>query len=289
VIWLLGRAGLLGAELARAFAGERLEFVGTGHELDVHSREALSGFARGRTIDWIVNCAAYTDVDGAEEPDQRELCFGANAAGPGYLAELAAGIGARILQLSSDYVFDGERARPYLESDPIAPLGVYGRSKAEGEARVAAACPEHVILRSSWLYGEGKDNFVSTMLALMRERERLGVIADQRSCPTSVPELARAIVAIVRATTPAYGIFHCAGSGTASRYELALEAQRLGAERGLPVGDCVLEPVASAAFHAAARRPAYSVLDCGKLRDAYGIELPEWRRSLASYLGGLAE
>jgi dTDP-4-dehydrorhamnose reductase len=282
MIWLAGRGGLLGSEVAKALAEAGLEFAGSGREVDIRDPGALAGFAAGKNLDWIVNCAAYTAVDGAE--DEADLAFALNAEGPDNLARLAAGLGARILHVSTDYVFDGSGARPYREEDPVAPLGAYGRSKAAGEERVRAACPEHVILRTAWLYGRGGGDFVSALLGLLRSKGRAGVVADQVGSPTYAGDLARAIAAIAGSPAPVFGIFHYANRGEASRYEFALEIKRLGVEYGILPRDCAVEALTAREYPAKARRPAYSALSTDKIREAYGLKIPEWRESLALFL-----
>jgi dTDP-4-dehydrorhamnose reductase len=282
MIWLAGRGGLLGSEVAKALAEAGLEFAGSGREVDIRDPGALAGFAAGKNLDWIVNCAAYTAVDGAE--DEADLAFALNAEGPDNLARLAAGLGARILHVSTDYVFDGSGARPYREEDPVAPLGAYGRSKAAGEERVRAACPEHVILRTAWLYGRGGGDFVSALLGLLRSKGRAGVVADQVGSPTYAGDLARAIAAIAGSPAPVFGTFHYANRGEASRYEFALEIKRLGVEYGILPRDCAVEALTAREYPAKARRPAYSALSTDKIREAYGLKIPEWRESLALFL-----
>ncbi len=282
MIWLVGNKGMLGSEVAAALAEAGQEHIGSDREVDILDPAALAAFVRGRDISWIVNCAAYTAVDKAE--DEPELARRLNAEGPGNLAALAAGIGGRILQLSTDYVFDGSGSRPYLEDDPVNPSGVYGKTKAEGEDRVRAACREHVILRTAWLYGRGGSNFVLTMLRLMGSKEKIGVVADQKGTPTSAVDLARAIATVVGSAAPRFGTFHYTNLGETTWYEFALEIQALGRERGLLVRDCAVEALSSAQYPSKVKRPSYSVLSKERIREAYGLKIPEWRESLALFL-----
>jgi dTDP-4-dehydrorhamnose reductase len=229
VIWLVGDKGMLGTELAGLLAASGLEFEGTDREVDILDPRALAFFAAGKKIEWIVNCAAYTAVDRAE--DEAEHCSKLNAEGPANLAGLARSVGAKILHISTDYVFDGSGSEPKLEADPVSPIGVYGRTKAEGEARLRAACSEHVIVRTAWLYGKHGPNFVYTMLKAMGAKERIGVVADQRGTPTYAKDLAGAIVKILRSPHPEFGTFHFTDSGKTSWYDFAVEIQRLGRHR----------------------------------------------------------
>jgi dTDP-4-dehydrorhamnose reductase len=286
VIWLAGNRGMLGTELARALEAAGVEQVGSDRELSILDPEALAAFARDKKITWIVNCAAYTAVEKAE--DEAPLCTALNAEGPENLARLAASIGARILHISTDYVFDGSGTRPYREDDPVAPIGVYGRSKAEGEARLRAACPEHIILRTAWLYGEHGANFVYTMLRLMRSKERIGVVADQRGSPTWAADLGAAILRIVSGAEgngPRFGTYHFTDEGETSWWEFACEIHRLGRLHGLLERDCAIDALTTAQYPTKVRRPAYSVLSKEAIRAAFGLDIPEWRGSLGRFIG----
>jgi dTDP-4-dehydrorhamnose reductase len=286
MIWLIGDKGMLGAELAGAIAAAGLECEGTDREVDILDPGALADFARGRRIEWIVNCAAYTAVEKAE--DESELCRRLNADGAGNIAAAARSAGARLLHISTDYVFDGTGSRPYLEEDPVAPSGVYGRTKAEGEDRVRAEAPEHVILRTAWLYGRHGPNFVFTMLRLMRAKERIGVVADQRGSPTYADDLASAIVAILRAPRPEFGTFHFSDLGETSWHGFAEEIHRLGRERGILERDCAIDALTTEQYPTRVKRPAYSVLSKAKILAAYGLAIPEWQAALSAFISRIA-
>jgi dTDP-4-dehydrorhamnose reductase len=286
MVWLIGDKGMLGTELADALAAAGMDLVGTDRDVDILDPVALSAFSEGKKIEWVVNCAAYTAVEKAEE--EAELCARLNADGPENIAMTARSMGARLLHISTDYVFDGSGSRPYLEEDPVAPIGVYGRTKAEGEARVRAACPEHVIVRTAWLYGKHGPNFVHTMLKSMREKERIGVVADQFGTPTYAADLAEAIAAILCASRGVYGTFHFTDLGETSWYEFALAIRRLGRERGILERDCEIDPLTTAQYPTRVKRPAYSVLSKMKIVAAYGLSIPTWERSLSVFLKDIA-
>jgi dTDP-4-dehydrorhamnose reductase len=282
MIWLVGNKGMLGSEVTAALVEAGFDLVGSDREVDILDPEALAGFAEGKSLSWIVNCAAYTAVDKAE--DEAALAMRINAEGPQNLALLASRVGARILHMSTDYVFDGKGARPYAEDDPVNPTGSYGRSKAEGEARVRSACPEHVILRTAWLYGKAGSNFVATMLRLMATKERVGVVADQRGTPTYAVDLAGAIAAIVGSAEPRFGTFHYTNLGETCWYEFALEIERLGLEYGILSRECPIDALTTEEYPTKAKRPAYSVLSKKKILDAYGLLIPEWKESLTLFM-----
>lgn len=235
------------------------------------------------SADVIVNAAAYTAVDKAES--EPEIATAINGAAAGAIARAAASRGAPVIQLSTDYVFDGALARPYREDDPLAPINAYGRSKLAGEFAVAAANPRYVVLRTAWVYSPFSANFVRTMLRLGETRDTVRVVADQLGSPTSAFDTADAILAIARRLTAAPseaslgGVFHLVGSGEASWADFAeaifAQAQRFGRA---PV---TVARIATADYPTPAKRPANSRLDTGKLRAVYGVSPPDWRDSLA--------
>jgi dTDP-4-dehydrorhamnose reductase len=260
---------MLGRDLMR-LAGD--DAVGLGSaDADVTDEAAVETAVRGAAPQVVVNCAAFTDVDGAEAaPEQAQRV---NGVGPGNVAASAARAGAAVIHVSTDYVFDGRKREPYVESDEPNPLSVYGRSKLAGEEAAAAANPRHFVVRTSWLFGAGRDNFPETMLRLARERGELRVVADQVSAPTWTGHLAEGLLRLAR--TKAYGVHHMAAAGEGSRFDLARETlERAGV-------DAPVEPVKAADLPRPAARPAYSVL-ASERPDA--IRLPPWREGLDAYL-----
>jgi dTDP-4-dehydrorhamnose reductase len=254
---------MLGREVVRA-ASEHDVVALTHAELDVTDRDAVAAAAEDRVV---INCAGFTDVDGAEADEEAATVL--NGAAPGHLAAVA----RAIVHPSTDYVFDGTKRTPYVESDPTGPRSAYGRSKLAGEQAVAAANPRHFIVRTSWLFGVGGKNFVDTMLGLAGERDQLKVVADQVGCPTYAAHLARALVEL--AEGDAYGIHHVAGAGECSWFDFATEIFRRAEV------DTRLVPCTTEEYPLPAPRPAYSVLGSER-PDA--IRLPSWRDGLAAYL-----
>lgn len=282
MIWLIGCKGMLGTELSEALQRSALPFVSSDREVSITDQKALSNFAAGKGIRWIVNCAAYTSVDRAE--DEVDACRALNVAGPENIANTAEEIGASFLHMSTDYVFDGMGNQPYREEDPTEPTGVYGRSKVDGEQAALATCSHTVILRTAWLYGKHGPNFVHTMLRLMKERDSLGVVADQKGSPTWARDLAETIVAILRSPTPSYGIYHYTDGGETTWFDFAREIQRLGREQGLLSKACEVLPLTSEQYPTKARRPAYSVLSKNKVIETYRVRLPNWQDSLRCFM-----
>ncbi|MCZ0732766.1 dTDP-4-dehydrorhamnose reductase [Phreatobacter sp. AB_2022a] len=281
-----GRQG----QIAQALAGlirPDVTIVALGRpDVDIRDRISLDrAIARNRP-DIVVNAAAYTAVDKAESDSV--LAFAINAEGAGHVAAAAEAAGLPVLHLSTDYVFAGDKDDAYRETDPVAPLNVYGRSKHVGELAVAAANPAHAILRTAWVYGPHGTNFLTTMLRLAGERDSLRVVADQRGTPTHAGDLAEAILIAARAVTAApkaenwRGLFHVAGTGETSWAGFATEIFRQSAARGGPSAH--VEPIATADYPTPARRPANSRLDAGRFHTTFGHVLPHWTSGVARCL-----
>lgn len=281
MIWVVGDKGMLGTELGLRMDALGQPWTGSDREVDILDPAALRAFAEGKDIRWIVNCAAYTAVDRAE--DEEVLALRLNAEGPENLALLGASIGARILQISTDYVFPGTAGAPIPEDASVDPRGAYGRTKAEGERRVLSAASDSVVLRTAWLYGKHGPNFVYTMLRLMREKERIGVVTDQRGSPTWARDLADAILDLTTLPAVPGGVYHYTDDGQTTWHAFALSIHRLGRELGILDRDCVVQAITTDQYPTKARRPAYSVLDKGKVR-ALGISVPPWEESLRLFL-----
>jgi dTDP-4-dehydrorhamnose reductase len=253
---------MLGQDVVRVAANDAAPL--TRAELDVTDADAVREVLTGSTV---INCAAYTDVDGAESDPG--LAHAVNAVGANNVAHAA----ERVLYVSTDYVFDGKKREPYVESDPIEPLSVYGASKAAGERATADANANHLIVRSSWLFGVGGKNFVETMLALGKKNDELRVVNDQVGCPTFSGHLADALVRLARGDQR--GVLHVAATGSCSWFDFARE---IFSRAGF---DCRVKPCTSDEFPRPARRPAYSVLASERGAPA----LPAWQDGLDAYLG----
>jgi len=276
-VLLCGANGQLGAELRRAApAWARLEATDR-ESLDVSDADAVLRLVERIRPRLILNAAAYTAVERAE--DERELAFAVNARGPHNLARAAAAAGAKLVHVSTDYVFDGTSRRPYRPEDPVAPLGAYGASKAEGEKALGA---HSLVIRSSWLYGAHGANFVHTMLRLMSEREEVRVIADQVGSPTWARGLAHAIWLATEASLA--GMHHYADAGETSWHGFAAAILEEARALGMELRARRVIPIASSDYPSKVRRPAYSVLDCSALARALGIELVPWRDNLRRML-----
>lgn len=271
---ITGANGQLGNEmrvLSEQYTGFTYFFTDID-ELDICDEQAIEVFVTQNQIDIIVNCAAYTAVDNAE--DNIELCRKLNSTAPGYLARAAQKRGAGIIQVSTDYVFDGTNHTPYTEDEPTCPASVYGSTKLEGELNVMNGCEKAAVVRTAWLYSTFGNNFVKTMIRLGRERETLGVIFDQAGTPTYARDLASAIFAMInKGIVP--GIYHFSNEGVCSWYDFTKTIHRLAG-----ITTCKVNPLHTADYPTKAARPHYSVLDKTKIKNTYHIEIPYWEESL---------
>ena len=241
-------------------------------ELDITSQDAIEAFVNENEVDGIVNCAAYTAVDKAEE--NQKLCHLLNAVAPGYLAAAIEKRGGWMIQISTDYVFDGTNHTPYVETDPVCPNSVYGSTKLDGEKAVTAACRQAMIIRTAWLYSTFGNNFVKTMIRLGKEKPALGVIFDQIGTPTYARDLAVAIFAAINQGVKP-GLYHFSNEGVISWYDFTKAIHRIAGIKG-----CHVRPLHTEEYPTPANRPHYSVLDKTKIKQTYGIEVPYWEESL---------
>jgi len=284
-ILLTGRNGQVGWELERALPALG-ELIATDRAiLDLADPEAIRRVVRDAEPEVIVNAAAYTAVDQAESDP--ELAMRINGIAPGVLAEEAKRLGALLVHYSTDYVFDGTKAEPYLEADATKPINVYGATKLEGERAILAAGCRHLILRASWVYSLRGANFLLTVLRLARQRARIRIVADQHGTPTSATLIAdattRALRACAAGSAGPRAIFHLATARVASRHEFAVEAIRL---LGL---QCIVEQATSGEFPLPARRPALSALATARFERAFDVVLPDWRADLEQCLRPIRE
>jgi dTDP-4-dehydrorhamnose reductase len=271
-ITIFGATGLLGKALKREWQED--EVVGFGSkDVDIRNEEQVRKAIAQTHPEWIVNAAAYADVDGCES--NRELAFAVNSRGAANVARAAKAAQSRLLFLSTDYVFDGFASRPYETNHPRAPRSVYGKSKAQAEEEISQVLPDACIVRTSWLFGVGGKCFPDTILRIASMRREIDVVDDQRGSPTHAPDLARAIVALCR--SGASGIVHATNAGDCTWFDFA---QAIVSGAGV---NTVVKPTTSEKFVRPAERPKYSVLSPGSLKQ-YGIAMPHWKDALSNYL-----
>ena len=256
-------------------------------DFDMMDAVSLQSFVADHNPSMVVNAAAYTAVDKAESDP--ETAFAVNESGPAHLAEICHSLGIPLIHFSTDYVFDGSKTGAYLETNSVAPVGVYAKSKAAGEKRIRAILPEHIIIRTAWLYGLHGQNFVKTMLKLGRTNSTLRVVDDQVGCPTFAGDLASATLQIVGSVFSgqinAWGTYHYCNAGATSWHGFAAEIFRLSAQ--IPSYEMACQtiiPIPTSAYPTPARRPPNSVLDCRLIRDRFSLEIPHWKETLARVL-----
>lgn len=281
-ILLTGADGQVGRELAARLRHRANLLAANRAALDITDRNAVFQAASSFRPDLIINAAAYTAVDKAES--DADTAYAVNRDAVRHLAEAAAAHGAAVLHISTDYVFDGAADAPYRETDPVNPQSVYGKSKLAGEEALAA-CPRHIILRTAWVFGAHGGNFVKTMLRLGRERDSLGIVADQYGAPTPAAAIADALVAIADAVRQPdfanWGIYHYSGSPYTSWHGFAERIFQAAAAQGILPAVPQLNAIATADYPTPARRPANSRLDCGKIQNTFGIKPADWQAALA--------
>jgi len=288
---ITGGDGQLGHELFQESKTRHFDILSPSeHQMDIADIKAVKNVIDLHQPSFVINAAAYTQVDKAES--EESLAFAVNKIGCMNLAQICAKNEIPLLQVSTDYVFDGQKNMPYNESDPISPIGVYGRSKAAGETEIRSNLKEHIILRTSWLYGVRGQNFVKTILKLAGTKENIRVVSDQYGCPTNARDLAKAILTIAdkwrQQSAVAWGTYHYCGQGIVSWHEFAetiIElARRFGEVKTNRVG-----PITTADYPTKARRPAFSALDCNHIKKNFGIHPKPWRESLKSTVQRLFE
>jgi dTDP-4-dehydrorhamnose reductase len=288
-----GAKGQLGWELMRHAAEGSFSVTGVDlPEVDLCEDAQVAQTFEAARPDLVINAAAYTNVDGAES--ERALCYRVNEAVPRRLAVACRRAGIPLMHISTDFVFHDPRTTPWTESDPVSPRGVYAASKAVGEDAVKAELNQHLIVRTAWLYGIRGKNFVKTMLTLARDREEIGVVADQEGCPTFAGDLAQTLLAMAAKLAGggelAWGTYHYCGGGSTTWHGLAEAAIDL-ARRRKQVDFKLkrLKALTTAEYPTPAVRPAYSVLDCGKIEKALGIAIPTWETVLAAVIDDLVD
>ncbi|EKO3437992.1 dTDP-4-dehydrorhamnose reductase [Vibrio fluvialis] len=281
-VLITGSSGQVGHCLTERLKN-KAEILALDYEgLDITDQLAVSKTVADFKPDYIINAAAHTAVDRAEQ--EVELSNAINRDGPQYLAQAAESCGAVMLHISTDYVFDGEGEKPYIESDQTAPQGVYGQSKLAGEQAVVDECRKHLILRTAWVFGEHGNNFVKTMLRLAQTRDELNIVGDQFGGPTYAGDIADTLIAMVdyieQGQQPAWGVYHFAGMPYASWYEFAAKIFQLAEAKGVLAKQPKISSIPTSAYPTPAKRPANSRLDCSKIIKQFGIKPSDWVAAL---------
>lgn len=284
-IVLFGPHGQVGSACSQAFSDSRYELIELDRgQVDFSVPEQVYQAIHSHSPDWVINACAYTAVDKAES--EPELAFNVNGESVAQMAKACAELGIPTLHISTDYVFNGCASEPYGEDMVTDPIGVYGSSKLEGENQLRALNPKHILLRTSWVFGQQGNNFVKTMLRLAKDRDTLGVVSDQRGCPTYAGDIADVIVQLVeeyqRTGDLPWGTYHCSNRGECSWHQFALAIFEQGVNSGLLEKPPIVNPLTTEQYPTIAQRPAYSVLDCRKLESLLSRPLPSWKLGLAA-------
>ncbi|MCJ0975528.1 dTDP-4-dehydrorhamnose reductase [Pseudomonas sp. PS1] len=289
-ILVCGANGQVGHELVDRARTYGLEALGmTREQLDITRTEAVCDAVHNLGPGLVINAAAYTHVDNAEA--NAAQAYAVNRDGAASLAEACRRASIPLLHISTDYVFSGEARQPYKETDAVAPTGVYGESKLAGERVIQTALQQHLILRTSWVYGVHGHNFVKTMLRLGRQRDALSVVADQHGCPTAAASIAEVLLELakrhLKGERLAWGTYHYSGRSPCTWYDFAVEIFRQAAAKGLLDKEPKVSSISTSQYPTPARRPAWSVLDCSKFESTFGIPTHDWREELAGVLDAL--
>lgn len=311
MIWLIGSNGMLGQEIARQLDKNNISWIGSNSDVDITNSQALDSFALSHDIDagrtgnaiekgfipqkitWVINCAAYTKVDQAES--EEELAKAVNAEGAKNVARATRKIGAKLIHISTDYVYDGLGKTPYTEGMAVNPISVYGKTKLAGEEAVQKEMTKYYIIRTSWLYGSKGPSFVNKIAKAMNEKEELSIVNDQWGTPTCAMDLAQAIIKIIKTSDNAqslfgkkaaipYGIYNYSNMGEITWFDFAAKIYDLGKKYSKITNNCILKPCTTQDYPTAAKRPQYSVLSKDKITSSLKIKIPKWDESLEKFI-----
>lgn len=289
MVWLIGCEGMLGKDLWKQMKRHGIDCFVSGREVDITDRECLKAFPLGKEIRWIINCAAYTAVESAER--EKETAYRVNKTGAANVAAIADELGTKLIHISTDYVFDGNSDKGYLEEDAANPINVYGKSKWEGELAVSAACRKYFIVRTAWLYGAQGDNFIFTMLKLFQEKKAVRVVMDQFGTPTFTEDLAEFLIRIILQERDEYGIYHFTNmGGKISWYDFSRAIYKIALERGILEFGTEVEiwPISSCDYPAKVVRPTDSYLSKKKVLNTFQFSIPVWEDGLKRFFSLLA-
>jgi dTDP-4-dehydrorhamnose reductase len=273
-ILVTGANGQLGMEfraLSQYFPAFRFHFL-SRDEMSIDDERAVSAFVKENNINYFINCAAYTAVDKAES--EKDMALRINSLAPGLLATICRNENVKLIHFSTDYVFDGNGASPYKETDATCPVNFYGETKLQGENNVLENNSEALIIRTSWVYSSYGKNFVKTILRLINEKEEISVVNDQSGCPTYAADLAGLVISLIQQSKVPRGIYHFANRGVITWYEFATAIKEISGSA------CIVNPIPTTAYPTPAKRPVYSAIDTEKMRIYSSYDIPEWRISL---------
>lgn len=287
MVWLVGNRGMLGADVEELLRKGEFTYVATDIDLDITDRRLVQAFVCREQPSWIINCAAYTDVDKAE--DEENVANKINVQGVRNLGLAADLVNAAVVHISTDYVFDGESDSAYCETDTTNPIGAYGRTKLEGEAALCKVTSRCFIVRTAWMFGIHGSNFVATMLRRFKEQSEVRVIADQRGSPTFSRDLAEFVLHLVRNNADQYGIYHYTNEGMTTWFDFATAIYINAVERKLVKHRVAIVPTTTEQYPTRARRPRNSVLSKDKIKSTFNVTILPWEDALGRYLDRIAD
>jgi dTDP-4-dehydrorhamnose reductase len=290
MIWLIGNKGMLGQEVEKLFKRKRLSYLASGKEVDITNYPILQEFTKNIELAWIINCSGYTEVDKAEK--EIEKAFLINRDGVKNISKIATEKQAKLIHLSTDYVFNGEKDMPlsYTEDDKTEPINLYGESKLAGEREIKETFKKYFIIRTAWLYGIGGKNFVSTMLKLFKEKEEIKVVSDQWGSPTYTVDLAEVILKMINNDSDKFGIYHFTNEGVTNWYEFAREIYRKSKKLGIIDSnkEVKIRAVETKEYPTPAQRPKWSLLSKEKIKRELNLEIRNWEDALTDFLSFLS-
>ena len=284
MIWLIGSNGMLGSEVKSCLVSNKVNFLCTDLEVDITNENSLKTYIKSKNkyIEWVVNCSAYTAVDQAEE--KPEKAFNVNSNGVLNLTKIAKTLNAVLIHISTDYIFDGNKRSAYLEDDVPNPVGVYGKSKWQGDQHIIRDLSKYFLIRTAWLYGKNGNNFVNTMLQLSQKRGTLRIVSDQWGSPTYAKDLAEIIVALILNRRTEYGIYHYSNLGRISWYDFAKKIFEIALREGIIHKKIELVPITAAEYPTKVTRPQNSYLSKEKIARIFGLCIRSWEDALEEYI-----
>ena len=290
MIWLIGNKGMLGQEVEKLFKRKRLSYLASDKEVDITNYPILKEFTKNIKLAWIINCSGYTDVDKAEK--EIEKAFLINRDGVRNISKIATEKQAKLIHISTDYVFNGEKNMhlSYTEDEKTEPINIYGESKLAGEKEIKETFKKYFIIRTAWLYGRGGKNFVSTMLKLFKEKEEIKVVSDQWGSPTYTVDLAEVILKIINNDSDSFGIYHFTNEGVTNWYEFAREIYRKSKKLGIIDSNKEVEirGIETKEYPTPAQRPKYSLLSKEKIKRELSLDIRNWEDALTDFLSFLS-
>ncbi|HOV13650.1 MAG TPA: dTDP-4-dehydrorhamnose reductase [Spirochaetota bacterium] len=284
MIWLIGNKGMLGTDIENSIKNNNLQYISSDREVDITDIQVLKDFTKDKKVDWIINCSAYTAVDKAE--DEKDLAFKINADGVLNITKVAKELNAKLIHISTDYVFDGVSEKALVETDKTNPIGVYGDSKLAGEENVLNNYDKFFIIRTAWLYGKNGNNFPYTMIRLFKERDVVKVVNDQFGTPTYTKDLSELIMTLIKKDATQYGIYHFTDEGKTNWYLFAKKIYELACENNLVDRTKKLEilPIKTEEYPTKAKRPKNSYLSKEKVKNTFGITINQWEDALKNFI-----